>query len=149
MMRNAIVAVVTLVTLINWFVGAACAQKGTGDATGVAQQAVKPKVVEISGKLVEIKTGPCEATTGRSPAGTHIILETLEKQKINVHLGPATAVADTVAKLTVGQKLTVKAFRTNKLKDGQYIAISLHFDKTNIALRDDALRPVWARGRRP
>ena len=145
-MKNAIVAVVTVVTLGNWLVGAACAQKGTGDATGVAQQVVKPEVTSLSGKIVEIKTGPCEATTGRSPVGTHIILETPEKQKMNVHLGPATVVAETVAKLTIGQEITVRAFRTDKLKDHHYVAVSLSFDKTTIELRDDALRPVWAGG---
>ena len=145
-MKNAIVVVVTVVTLGNWLVGAACAQKGTGDATGVAQQAVKPEVTSLSGKIVEIKTGPCEDTTGRSPVGTHIILETPEKEKLNVHLGPAAAVAETVAKLTVGQEITVKAFRTDKLKDHHYVATSLTFDKTTVELRDDTLRPVWAQG---
>ena len=145
-MKIALAVVVTVVTLGTWLVGAAYAQKGTGDATGVARQAVKPEITSLSGKLLEVKTGPCEATTGQSPIGTHIILETAEKEKVNVHLGPATAVAETVAKLTIGQKITVKAFRTGKLKDNHYIATSLSFDKTTVELRDDTLRPVWAQG---
>jgi hypothetical protein len=146
MMKIALVVVVMVVTLGTWFVGAAYAQKGTGDATGVAQQAVKPEIVAISGKLLEIKTGPCEATTGHSSVGTHIILETAEKEKVNVHLGPAAAVAETVAKLTVGQEITVKAFRTDKLKNHHYVATSITFDKTTVEFRDDTLRPVWAQG---
>ena len=146
-MENAVKVVVSLVALGSCLAGAAYAQKGTGDATGVARQAAKPEVVVLSGKLLEIKTGPCELTTGRSPIGTHIILATAEKQKVNVHLGPAVAVAETVAKLTVGQKITVKAFHTDKLKDHHYIAVSLSFDKTTVELRDDTLRPVWAQGR--
>ena len=145
-MRNAIVVMVTVVALGNWLVGAAYAQKGVGDATGVARQAVKPEITSLSGKLLEIKTGPCEAATGRSPIGTHIILETAKKQKVNVHLGPAEAVAEIVAKLTVDQEITVKVFRTDKLKDHHYIAVSLSFDKTTVELRDDTLRPVWAQG---
>jgi len=145
-MKNVLMAVATAVALGNWLVGAAYAQKGTGDATGVAQQAVKPEVTSLSGKLLEIKTGPCEKTTGRSPVGTHIILETAKKEKVNVHLGPATAVAEAVAELTIGQEITVKAFRTDKLKDHHYVAVSLSFDKTTIELRDDALRPAWAQG---
>jgi hypothetical protein len=143
-MKIAFVAVATVVVLGTWLAGAAYSQKGAGDATGVARQAEKPEIISLYGKLLEIKTGPCEATTGQSPIGTHLILETAEKEKVNVHLGPAAAVAETAAKLTVGQEIAVKAFRTDKLKDQQYVAISLTFDKTTITLRDDTLRPVWA-----
>ena len=87
-MENAVKVAVSLVALGSWLAGAAYAQKETDDATGVARQAGKPEVVVLSGKLLEIKIGPCEATTGRSPIGTHIILETAEKEKVNVHLGP-------------------------------------------------------------
>ena len=88
----------------------AYAQKGVGDSTGIARQAVKPEVVSLSGKLIEIRTGLCESSTGLSPVGTHIILETADGKKLNVHLGPAVAVADMVAKLTVGHEVAVKAF---------------------------------------
>ncbi len=145
-MENAVKVAVSLVALGSWFAGAAYAQKGTGDTTGVARQTAKPEVVMLSGKLIEIKTGPCELTTGRSPIGTHIILETVEKQNVNVHLGPAAAIAEAVAKLTVGQEITVRAFRTDKLKNYHYIAVSLSFDKMTVELRDDTLRPVWAQG---
>jgi hypothetical protein len=63
-----------------------------------------------------------------------------------LNLGPTEALADTVAKLTVGQEMTVKAFRTDKLKDMHYVAKSLAFDNTTVDLRDDAMRPVWAEG---
>lgn len=147
-MKRILLVVVTAVALGDWLVGMACAQKGTGDATGVARQAVKPEVTSLSGKLLEIKSGPCEKTTGRSPVGTHIILETAKKEKLNVHLGPATAVAEAIEKLTVGQEIAVKAFRTDKHKAQHYVAVSLSFDKTTIELRDDTLRPVWAQGGR-
>ena len=97
-------------------VDALYAQKGVGDATGIASRAVKPEIVTLSGKMVEVRTGLCESSTGRSPVGTHIILETSQGKKLNVHLGPASAVADKVAKLNVGDELVVKAFRTDKMK---------------------------------
>ncbi len=49
--------------------------KVIGQSRGVARQAVKPDVVSFSGKLVEITTGPCESTTGRSAVRTHLILK--------------------------------------------------------------------------
>jgi hypothetical protein len=147
-MRNLSKIAVMVIVMANWSVGTASAQKGTGEAVGAAQQAVKPEVVTLSGKLLEVKTGPCEKTTGRSPVGTHIVLETAKKEKVNVHLGPASAVAEAVKKLAIGQEITVKAFRTDKLEDQHYVAVSLSFDKTTIEFRDDALRPVWAQGGR-
>ena len=142
---------ITLSTLLVLACGAfplnAYAQKGMGEPTGVARQAVRPEIVTVSGKLVEIKTGPCEKTTGRSPIGSHILLESANGEKLNIHLGPAAAVADTVAKLSPGQEVTVKAFCTDKMPDRQYIAQSLTFGKTTVELRDSELRPVWAGGR--
>ncbi len=122
------------------------AQKGVGDPSGVARNAAKPEIVSFSGNLVEVKTGPCELTTGRSPIGTHVILETAKKEHLNIHLGPAAAVADTVAKLSVGQQLAVKAFRTEKMKERHFVAQSLTFGETTVALRDANLQPVWAGG---
>ena len=145
-MRNTIIAMITTVTLGNWFVGATYAQKGVGDTEGTARQAVKPEIVLLSGKIVEITTGPCESATGRSPVGTHMILETSKKQKWNVHLGPAAVVAKIVEKLAIGQEITVKAFHTDKHKEHHYVAVSLSFGNTTIELRDDTLRPVWAQG---
>jgi hypothetical protein len=125
----------------------ALAQKGTGAATGVGRLADKPEMVTLSGRLVEIRTGPCEATTGRATAGTHLILETKGKQTLNVHLGPADAVADHVSKLKVGKNVEVEAFRTDSLKDAQYIARTITSGNTTITLRDDnTLRPDWAPG---
>ncbi len=145
-MRSFVIVVAATVVLFAIAVPVARAQRGVGDPSGVASQAVKPKTVSLSGKLVEVKTGPCESTTGRFPVGTHIILETAPKQQLNIHLGPADAVADIVAKLSPGQALSVKAFRTEKMKENHYVAQSLTFGKTTVALRDAGLRPVWAGG---
>jgi hypothetical protein len=145
-MKTTMILVGTLTLLCGPLMTSTHAQTGMGEPTGVARQAIKPETVSFSGKLVEIKTGPCEKTTGRSPIGTHILLEIAKGEKLNIHLGPAAAVADTVAKLSVGQEVTVKAFRTEKMPDNHYTARSLTFGKTTVELRDAGLRPVWASG---
>lgn len=125
----------------------ATAQKGAGEATGVAQQAVKPAVITLTGEVVEIQTGPCENTTGRSPIGTHLIVQSADGAKLDIHLGPENAVDHIVDQLTTGQALTFEAFRTEQLPDDAYIAKSLRLDDKVIYLRDDNLRPSWAYGR--
>ena len=122
----------------------AYAQRGVGDPSGVASQAVKPEIVTLSGKLIEIRTGRCEATTGQSPVGTHIILEAPDGKKFNIHLGPADVIGDKVGKLSVGEDLAVQAYRTDKLKAQEFVAQSLTSGETQIELRDAQLRPVWA-----
>jgi hypothetical protein len=145
-MRNTATLAVAAIVLFGVATPMAHAQRGIGDPTGVARQPVKPEVVSLVGKLVEVKTDACEATTGRSPIGTHLIVEAADKVQLNVHLGPAAAVADTVAKLAVGQEISVKAFRTEKMKENHYVAQSLTFGKTTVELRDAGLRPLWAQG---
>jgi hypothetical protein len=143
-MKTAITSMAALALACAGLVQYAFAQKGMGERSGVARQAVKPEIVRLSGKLVEVKTGPCEKTTGRAPVGTHILLENKKGETLNIHLGPEAAMADTVAKLSVGKKVTVKAFRTDKMPEGHYTAQSLTFGKTTVELRDARLRPVWA-----
>lgn len=143
-MKAAMVSLVALALTCGILVSTAQGQRGMGDPSGVARQSIKPEIVSLSGRLVEIKTGPCEKTTGRSPIGTHLLLETDKGDKLNIHLGPDAAVAKTVAKLSIGQKMTAKAFRTDKMPEKHYTAQSLTFGKTTVELRDAGLRPVWA-----
>ena len=145
-MKYAIALVLAVIVLYVTTAPAIYAQKGIGDQTGVAREAVKPQVSTFSGNLVEIRIGLCEKTTGRSLVGTHLFLETPDGKSLNIHLGPAAAVADIVAKLSVREKhdLTVKAFRTGKMPENNYAAQSITFDANTIVLRDNTLRPVWA-----
>jgi len=143
-MKATVVLVVVSTLVCGAPVTKASAQRGVGEPSGVARQAIKPDIVSLSGRLVEIKTGPCEKTTGRSPIGTHIVLETTKGETLNIHLGPEAAVADTVAQLTVGETVAVKAFRTDKMPEKHYTAQSLTFGKTTMVFRDVGLRPVWA-----
>lgn len=123
---------------------AAFAQRGVGDAQGVARQVTKPKVVSLSGKVLKVETAPCEMTTGRSFVGTHFVMKTADKKKVNIHLGPAGAVDFVTNNLSQGLEVEVIAFRTEKMKEGHYVARTLKFDSRTVELRDETLRPAWA-----
>jgi len=125
----------------------ALAQKGMGELSGVARQAVKPEVVSLTGKVTAVESGPCELTTGRASIGTHVMLETEDGESLNVHLGPQVAVAELAKRLKRGTALSVRAFRTDKMPEGHYVAQSLTLRNKTIELRDASLRPVWAGGR--
>lgn len=122
----------------------ATAQKGMGEPTGVARQAVKPPIEAMSGTIKDIKTGPCERTTGRSLEGVHLIVQAESGKAINLHLGPAAALEDVLDHLSAGQQITFDAFRTDAMPQDAYVAKSLKVGETTFDLRDDRLRPNWA-----
>jgi hypothetical protein len=123
------------------------AQLGMGENTGVAQQRLKPRLVHISGKLVEIKTHPCESTTGPAELGTHLIIKDENEKELNIHLGPAPALSETVKQLKVGKSLEIIGFNTDKMPANQYVAKTLILSNRIIELRDSDLRPYWSRSR--
>ena len=82
------------------FAAPAAAQKGMGEPTGVARQAEKPPIETMSGTIKDIKTGPCERTTGRSLEGVHLIVQAQNGKTINLHLGPAAALEDVLDQLS-------------------------------------------------
>ena len=129
-------------------VSPAMAQKGMGEPGGVARQAEKPPVESLSGTIKDIKTGRCERTTGRSVEGVHLIVQAPDNRTINLHLGPASALADTIQKLSPEETITFEAFRTDRMPKDAYVAKSLTAGGKTFALRSDSLRPKWAsRGR--
>lgn len=140
-------------TLVLTAVAAACwattatAQRGAGEAQGIARQANKPAVVEITGTVEEIKIGPCQRTTGRAAEGAHLLLSTGYGEQINLHLGPADAVKQVTEQVVVGDTITAQAFQTDKLGNDEYVAQSVAVGDETIALRNEALRPEWAGGR--
>jgi hypothetical protein len=146
MFGTRVVAWFAAVALVGLGASEAFAQKGMGDQTGVARQAVKPEVVSLSGKITEVESGPCKATTGRSTVGTHVLLKAKGGKELNIHLGPQAEVADVAERLKVGERLAVKAFRTEKMPEGHYVAQVLKLGDETVELRDAALRPVWAGG---
>jgi hypothetical protein len=122
----------------------AAAQKGMGEPTGVARQPAKPPIETMSGTIKDIKTGPCERTTGRSLEGVHLIVQMEYGKTINLHLGPAAALEDVLDRLSPGQQITCDAFRTEAMPEDAYVAKSLKVGDTTFDLRDDSLRPNWA-----
>lgn len=90
-MKNMLTSIIAI-SLSLLFSGFAVAQKGMGDDTGIVRQGLTPSVTSISGELLEIKSGPCERTTGRARIGTHLIIQDKDGQELNIHLGPENAV---------------------------------------------------------
>ena len=143
--HSIIVFLCTLFILI--WVSAALGQRGMGDGNGVAQQMLKPSLVHISGNLKEIKTHPCENTTGKADLGTHLILKDKQGRELNVHLGPTPALSKTVKRLKLGKKIELIGFRTDKMPLNQYVAQTLILGSHSVQLRDSDLRPYWAGSR--
>ena len=144
--QHGIVVFVSTLIVLTW-AAAAPGQLGMGDSKGVAQQRLKPRLVRISGKLQEIKTHPCENTTGKAELGTHLILKDKHGRELNIHLGPAPAVSEIVKRLTVGTKLDLVGFHTDKMPPNQYIAKTLILANNIIHLCDFDLRPYWSTNR--
>jgi len=90
----------------------------------------EPAIETISGTIKEIKTGPCERTTGRSLLGVHLIVEAANGKTINVHLGPAAALENVLDQLSGGQTITFEAFRTDVMPEDAYVAKSLTVSDT-------------------
>lgn len=125
----------------------AAAQKGIGEQTGVAREAVKPPVQEMSGTVADVKIGACEQTTGRSNMGAHLMVTVEGGKTINLHLGPLSAVEHVVEQVPTGTPIAFEAFRTEEMPEDAYVAKSIAVDDKVIHLRDDNLRPSWAGGR--
>jgi len=135
--------------MLAWSVPAqSYAQRGMGDNSGVAREAVKPVVVSIQGTVREVVTEPCAQTTGRSYLGTHVVLAT-DNAEVNIHLGPAAAVESIAEQLKVDAPIEVAGFRTEKMPENHYVAQVIVIGDQTLRLRDENLRPVWAGAGRP
>jgi hypothetical protein len=117
-----------------------------GEPGGMSQRAIQPEITTLAGKILEIRTGPCEHTTGKSLSGTHLIVKENGK-KLNIHLGPEEAVGHVIDQLAIGSWVTFDIFHTERMPENAYIAKSLTFDDEIIRLRDDNLRHSWTSGR--
>ena len=123
------------------------AQKGTGETTGVARQATKPAIQEMSGTVTDVIVGACANTTGGSVQGAHLSMRTDAGQLVELHLGPLDAVEDIVEQVPAGTRVSFEAFRTEAMPADTYVAKSITVDDEVLRLRDDTLRPTWAGGR--
>ncbi|MCB0328828.1 MAG: hypothetical protein KDD70_04170 [Bdellovibrionales bacterium] len=124
----------------------ALAQKGAGDAVGLAKKGTQVELSQLTGEVLELVKGPCEKTTGCSKSGYHLRVKTDANPNLNLHLGALQAVEKITPGLGVGDKISFEAFRTDKLKAGDMIAKSLTYDGKTVNLRDSSLKPVWAAG---
>jgi hypothetical protein len=124
--------------------GAAVAQKGTGESTGMARRSTKPPIVTVAGTVTDIKIGPCKQTTGRSAEGVHLLLRAADNREINLHLGPSAALGDVIKAVSAGQPVTSDAFRTERMPQDAYVARVLTVGGRTFELRDVGLRPIWA-----
>ncbi|HMP88762.1 MAG TPA: hypothetical protein PJ991_01100 [Kiritimatiellia bacterium] len=127
---------------------AALAQKGTGIDEGIVRQGLIPITRSIAGTLEGIKTGPCKNTTGRAYIGSHLFLRTPENELINLHLGPANFVDEFISTLATGHIVRAIAFQTDNLKENNWVAKQVRVNDTELLLRDDSFRPLWAEGNR-
>lgn len=118
-------------------------QKGVGESKGISRQGLNPEIVTLKGTVDDIKVGPCKYTTGRFVSGTHLMVETTEKKTLNIHLGPTVEISKFVEGLE-GKAIEVKAFRTKKLPDNNYIAKELTYQGETTVLRNETLKPFWA-----
>ncbi len=134
-------------TIIAGTAGVAPAQRGRGEAQGVARKGLKAELVPLSGKVLAVKKGPCEMTTGRATMGTHVVLETGEGTEWNIHLGPAEAVEELADLLARGTRITVRGFQADKLPEKHYVAQVVTIGERSFRLRDEKLRPVWGQQR--
>jgi hypothetical protein len=127
---------------------AAHAQKGVGDSIGVVRQGLEPALTSLSGVVQSVQTHPCENTTGRAVAGTHIMLRGDDGHEYNMHLGPADAVSALAERLKPGARIEVAAFRTTRMSENHYVVTTLTHDGESVELRDAGLQPVWSQQRR-
>jgi len=124
----------------------AAAQRGMGEATGVARDAPYD-VRGIAGRLEETVVGTCEATTGRAVEGAHLVLALPDGQTAEVHLGPRGAVEELLAAADAGDEVRAEVFRTEAMPFGAFAAVTVTVDGQTFRLRGDDLRPTWAANR--
>ena len=123
------------------------AQRGQGEAQGVARRGAKPEMIELTGTLVNVETAPCGRTTGRSEMGTHLFIEQEDGVRINLHIGAADAVQPFVDTLEVGQTIEATAFRTELMDENHYVAKTLRSGEDTLEVRREDLSPFWSQQR--
>ncbi len=124
--------------------GGALAQRGTGEANGVARQGLNLPIVTVTGTVNEVKIGSCENTTGRSAVGAHLIVKAADNSVVNLHLGPSASVDDVLKAVKTGTAISADAFRTDRMPQNAYVVRTITVGNQAIQLRDSTLRPRWA-----
>ncbi|MFW5973714.1 MAG: hypothetical protein ACOCTG_06950 [Bacteroidota bacterium] len=125
----------------------ASAQRGVGDPFGIASRVEKPDIHVFGGTITSVEVGPCEASTGRSLTGLHLMVRSEGGHNINLHVGPANDVRPLVGNLEAGTLISFEAFRTEELPENALVARAISHAGGTVVLRDETLRPVWAGAR--
>ncbi|KAA5607049.1 hypothetical protein F1188_03850 [Roseospira marina] len=126
--------------------GPAQAQRGLGDAEGIVRQGTPTTTKAMAGRVVAVEDAPCAMTTGRASVGAHLILDTDDGTRINLHLGPVAAVPDLLDAVTPGTRIETETFRTEAMPADAAIARTVQVGDLTFELRDAALRPRWRIG---
>ena len=121
----------------------AAAQRGRRGADRCRSTGREATDQDHVGIIKDIKTGPCERTTG-ALEGVHLLVQAESGKTINATLGPEAALEDVLDQLSAGQQISFEAFRTDAMPQDAYVAKSLKAGDTTFDLRDDSLRPSWA-----
>lgn len=133
-----------MVSVLLLISGPANAQRGTGEANGVAGQARNLPTVTLKGTVSEVKIGSCEQTTGGGVTGVHLQVKSADGRDINLHLGPQAALDDVLKVVKAGSAIKADAFRTDRMPQDAFVARSITVDNQAFQLRDENLRPRWA-----
>lgn len=133
-----------LLTGLVFALGTACAHAQHGLRNSTSVSGTSPPLVTLTGTVTNIEEGSCGQTTGRSPSGTHLLLQT-ENGPVDLHLGPTTALGKLRDAVTSGIKVAAKGFRTKAFPNGAYAAVRVTVGEEAYLLRDPAtLRPRWS-----
>lgn len=119
-------------------------QKGVGAAAGLGQCDQISSIIELQGTVEQVKIGPCEYSTGRSPIGAHVLVKTADQSIVNVHLGPADELVPVTEALKTGEECCFAVFRTDRLPTDHYIAKEVVINKHTVILRNEDLKPFWS-----
>ncbi|MFP2995104.1 hypothetical protein ABN763_04305 [Spongiivirga sp. MCCC 1A20706] len=121
-------------------------QKEEKERMAINKEKTIPEVIELKGTVTSLEQGPCKFTNGDSISGTHIFLTTADKKTMKIHLGPTSEVLKFVEN-TNGKNMVIKAFHTNKLPSGHYVAKELVINNNITVLRNDVLLPFWTKSK--
>ena len=124
--------------------GPASAQRGVGDNEGVVRSGVPVDLTAIDGTVTDVRRTQCANSTGRFVDGLHLIVDTVDRGVVNLHLGPAVALEDLAAVIEAGDLVSADVFRTDALPADALVATAVTVGDAIYALRDETLQPVWA-----
>jgi hypothetical protein len=142
-MRNFLKLSLTGLTVFSLLVGYS-QQVAKRDGTGPCFDKDAVEYFQFIGHIKEVNIAECVDATQTMINATHIVVQTLDGKLIDVHLGPTHRVVDYVNH-ALGEKVALNVFTHEKLPENSYVAKELTIDGEMLMLRDEQLRPYWAK----